>query len=87
MGEDADFEMADIRAKPETLAALSRWSGGQVLAISHNDQSALSLALGGATPATLEYKKTPLWDRASWLAVIIGLLTVEWTVRRLRGLA
>ncbi len=87
VGEDADFEMADIRAKPETLAALSRWSGGQVLAAAHNDPSAMSLALGGATPATLEYKKTPLWDRAGWLAAIIGLLTVEWAVRRLRGLA
>jgi len=87
VGEKTDIEMADIRAKPETLAALSYWSGGQVLAASHNDETALSLALGGATPATLEYKKTPLWDRAGWLAVIIGLLTVEWAVRRSRGLA
>jgi len=46
VGEDADLEMADIRAKPETLAALSRWSGGQVLAAAHNDQNAMSLALG-----------------------------------------
>ncbi len=87
VGEEADIEMADIRDKPETLAALSRWSGGQVLTASHNDQNTLSLALGGATPATLEYRKTPLWDRASWLAAIIGLLTLEWAVRRLRGLA
>ncbi len=87
VGEETDIEMADIRDKPETLAAVSRWSGGQVLAAAHNDQNALSLALGGATPATLEYRKTPLWDRAAWLAAIIGLLTVEWAVRRLRGLA
>ncbi len=74
--------MADIRAKPGTLAAISRWSGGQVFSPSQNDTNAISIAMGGARPSTLDYRKTPLWDRAWWLAIFIGLLSVEWAVSR-----
>jgi uncharacterized membrane protein len=87
VGEDADWEMADIRARPETLAALSRWSGGRVLSAGVNDPVAMSNAMGGAKPATVEYRKTPMWDKSWWLGTIIGLLSVEWIVRRLRGMA
>jgi uncharacterized membrane protein len=87
VGEETDWEMADIRAKPETLAALSRWSGGRVFSARTNDAIAMSNALGGSRPATVEYRKTPLWDKSWWLGTIIGLLSVEWIVRRLRGMA
>jgi hypothetical protein len=36
---------------------------------------------------TVEIRKEPLWDKAKWLVIIAGLLTLEWVVRRLRGLA
>ncbi len=87
VGEDADWEMADIRAKPETLAALSRWSGGQVFSPQKNDGVLMANAMGGAKPATVEYRKTPYWDKSWWLGTIIGLLSVEWVIRRLRGMA
>jgi len=87
VGEDADWELADIRARPETLAALSRWSGGQVFSARTNDPVVMSNAMGGTKPATVEYRKTPLWDKSWWLGTIIGLLSAEWVVRRLRGMA
>ena len=42
---------------------------------------------GGATPATIEYRRQPLWDTWVWLTAIVGLLTLEWVARRVRGLA
>ncbi len=87
VGEDADWEMADIRARPETLAALSRWSGGRVFSPQKNQAGLMANAMGGAKPATVEYRKTPFWDKSWWLGTIIALLSVEWIVRRLRGMA
>jgi len=87
VGEDMDWEMADIRARPETLAALSRWSGGRVFSLQTNDAVLMANAMGGGKPATVEYRKTPLWDKSWWLGTIVGLLAAEWIVRRLRGMA
>ena len=87
VGEETDLEMADVRAKPETLAAVAQWSGGQVLSPDQNDESTMSKAIIGDKPATVKYRKTPLWDKSGFLAVIIGLLTLEWATRRLRGMA
>jgi uncharacterized membrane protein len=87
VGEETDWEMADIRAKPGTLASLSRWSGGQVFAPSNNVAGVISNAMTGLQPATVEFHKTPLWDKAWWLGTIIGLLSLEWIGRRLRGMA
>jgi hypothetical protein len=41
----------------------------------------------GDKPATVKFRKTPLWDKSWYLGMIIGLLTVEWCIRRLRGMA
>ena len=38
-------------------------------------------------PTLIEYRRTPLWDKSWWLGLVLGLLTLEWTVRRWRGLA
>jgi uncharacterized membrane protein len=87
VGEDTDLEMADIRAKPDTLAAVSEWSGGKVLSPAQNDGASLFKAIAGDKRATVKYHRVPLWDKSWFLGIIIGLLTVEWSARRLRGLA
>jgi hypothetical protein len=87
VGEETDLEMADIRANPATLAAVSQWSGGRILSPDHNDQPMMFKAFVGDKPATVKYLKTRLWDNAWYLGTIIGLLTVEWSARRLRGMA
>jgi hypothetical protein len=38
-------------------------------------------------PSLVEYRRTPLWDKPWWLASVLGLLTLEWSLRRWRGLA
>ena len=82
--EDSDQELIDVRAKPDLMAATARASGGKDLT---GDPKLLASVFGNAPPVTVNRRHTPLWDKAWWLAGILGLLTVEWVVRRLRGLA
>lgn len=85
--EAGDREMADLRAKPELLANLARASGGQSWPVAEKDSTLVSSVFGHPPPATVEYRRTPLWDKSWWLGTILMLLTVEWVVRRLSGLA
>lgn len=87
VGEELDQEMADLRAKPETLSALSRCSGGQIFSLRGNDPGKMAEALTGAEPESIEFRKSSLWDKSWWLGFIIGLLTIEWVLRRQRGMA
>ena len=85
--EDADTEMETVRAKPELMAALAKTSGGKILSPEIKNPAAIQALYDGMAPATVELRRTPLWDRTWWLALLIGALTTEWVVRRLRGLA
>ena len=85
--ESVDREMADVRAKPDLMAKIAEASHGKVFSASDKETVALASVFGGAPPVTLEYRRTPLWDRSWWLAAILGLLTIEWAVRRWSGLA
>ena len=85
--EAGDREMADLRAKPELLANLARTSGGQSWPVAEKDSTLASSLFGQPPPATVEYRRTPLWDKSWWLGTILTLLTVEWVVRRLSGMA
>ncbi len=85
--EAVDPEMLDVRAKPEIMAGIARASGGKALPVDAKNPPSLSSIFGGAPPATISYHHTPLWDKPWWLAGILGLLTLEWVVRRLRGMA
>jgi uncharacterized membrane protein len=85
--ESGDREMADLRAKPDLMANLARISDGKAFTLSDNGGTRLSSLFGNPAPVTLEYKHSPLWDRGWWLAAILMLLTLEWGIRRLNGLA
>ena len=87
IGEETDLEMADVRARPETLASVSQWSGGRILSPEPSDGQTVFKDLLGDKPATVKFRRTPLWDKSWYLGMIIGLLTVEWCIRRLRGMA
>jgi uncharacterized membrane protein len=86
VSEVVDPEMADLRARPELMAAVSRASGGEAFAWNQKPTNAGAL-FARVPPPNIEYRHTPLWDRSWWLAAVLGLLTVEWTVRRWRGMA
>ena len=85
--ESVDREMADLRARPQLMSDLARISGGKSLTLSDPSRAQVSSIFGAPPPAELEYRHTPLWDRWWWLSLVVLLLTVEWSVRRLSGMA
>ena len=84
--ESTDREMEDLRARPEIMAAIARASGGQSFRMG-DAAPGLSRILAPASQGVVEYRRRPLWDKPWWLATVLGLLTLEWSVRRWRGLA
>jgi uncharacterized membrane protein len=87
ISDTLDREMIELRAQPQRMAELTRLSGGSVLAWQGHTQGSLASLLGGAREVSVEYERRPLWDTWVWLAAIIGLLTIEWVIRRTGGLA
>jgi uncharacterized membrane protein len=85
--EGADREMADLRARPDLMASIAKISGGKVLSATESEAGLVNSVFYNAPPVTVEYRRNPLWDRSWWLAGLLGLLGVEWAVRRLNGLA
>jgi len=85
--ESGDREMTDLRAKPALMDNLARISGGKTFSLSDKSGVQLSSMFGTPPPANIEYRHTPLWDKWWWLGLILLLLTVEWSVRRLSGMA
>jgi hypothetical protein len=87
MCEDVDRELADVRANPTLMSSLARLSGGKMISMTENNPASIASLFSNVPPATVEYRHTPLWNRWWWLATIVGLLTVEWIMRRLMGMA
>jgi hypothetical protein len=85
--EDSDPEMEKVRVNSELLADIARASGGKCLVPADHDTAAIRGLFGTVPPATVEFRRTPLWDRTLWMTVLIGLLATEWALRRRRGLA
>ena len=85
--EAADAEMADLRAQPELLRSLARISGGTTLPDSTDPSGLAQSVFYNAPPVTVEYRRHPVWDRGWWLCGLLGLLSAEWALRRLKGLA
>lgn len=76
-------ELVQPRARPEALERLAAVSGGQVLRNTNDLTTVLRTA--AATPGDSMISRQPLWD-SSWVwLVILTLLAVEWSLRRLSG--
>jgi uncharacterized membrane protein len=84
--ETTDLEMTEARANPKLMAAIAEISGGQVVSTA-TDSATLSYLWRSKVPETVEYQRTPIWDKSIWLAAILGLLSLEWILRRTKGLA
>jgi hypothetical protein len=85
--EDTDREMRDLRARPDLMSALAQLSGGESLALSDTDPEQLAALFQTAPPAATEYRQRPIWDQAWILGTILGLLSLEWGLRRWSGMA
>ena len=76
-------ELTHPQPRPETLAQLARLTGGKVL--SSPAELADLLAQLPVTEGDSLISRQPLWNRSWLLATILGLLSFEWTLRRLAG--
>ncbi|MFT3915598.1 MAG: glutamine amidotransferase [Anaeromyxobacteraceae bacterium] len=78
-------EDADAAPRPELLSAIAAATGGNAAALP-GDLPDLRLA----DPEVVEIgrrRSVPIWDRGGWLALLAGLLTAEWLLRRRWGYA
>lgn len=87
VSEETDRELRDLRARPGLMSALARLSGGESLALSDTEPGQLAGLFRTAPPAATEYRQRPIWDQAWILGTILGLLSLEWGLRRLNGMA
>jgi hypothetical protein len=82
---DDPAEFRDPRPNPSVLARLAQATGGSVI------QSAeeLSSLLGRHQDASIQtiVIRWPMWDTPLLWLVLLGLLSAEWILRRLKGLA
>lgn len=86
VAESVDLEMADLRARPDFMASLANNSGGKTFTAGPESGSPAYVFANAPAP-TIEYRRKPFWDKAVWMALILGLLAGEWALRRSRGLA
>ncbi len=87
VAESVDLELLDLRARPDFMAALARNSHGENFSLSDGQPVSPAYMFAKAPAPKIEYRREPLWDKAAWLGLILGLLAIEWTIRRVRGLA
>jgi hypothetical protein len=82
---DDPAEFRDPRPDPSLLTRLARETHGSVI----ETAEALSSLLGRHQDASIQtvVTRSPMWDTPLLWLVLLGLLTAEWTVRRIKGLA
>lgn len=72
-------------AATTVLQALARASNGRFLETNEVTEVLSALEMKGTETERVQYDS--LWNRPWWLALLVGLLTVEWLLRRLRNMA
>lgn len=76
-------ELLQPRSKPEVLEQLAAAADGRVFHSAH-DLTASLLTIP-VTPGDSVITRQPIWDSPLLWLVLLGLLAVEWTLRRLSG--
>jgi len=87
VSEDVEREMAEIRAQPDLMARLPKLSGGQTFTPASAELGNIGATFANKPEEIIEYQRRPLWDKAWLLATVLGLLALEWSFRRWKGLA
>jgi uncharacterized membrane protein len=80
----ADAEMADPRLNVALLERLAVTTGGRV--VTEADLGELAETLRASMPAAAFTVRTDLWHNAWSFALLLGLLSAEWILRRRWGL-
>jgi hypothetical protein len=87
VSEDVDREMTEVRARHDLMARLAKLSGGQIFTPAISEEKSFAGVFANKPEEVVNYQRHPLWDKAWLLATVLGLLAVEWSVRRWKGLA
>src|SRR5205085_183582 len=82
---DDPAEFQDPRPDRPFLESLANASGGKVLQTAEDlAQLANNMRI---TPGEVVVQRAPIWDHAGLWLLLLGLLSVEWVIRRRSGLA
>ena len=87
VAESVDPEMADLQARPTVMDAIARAGEGLAHRVEDTPASGLESLWKDLPAPTVEFHRKPLWDRPVFLAILLGLLVLEWSLRRWKGLA
>jgi len=87
VSEEVDREMSEVRARPDLMARLAQLSGGKGFTPANVDPRGLATAWTNKPEELIQHQRHPLWDKAWVLAAVLGLLAIEWSFRRWKGLA
>jgi hypothetical protein len=79
--------MADLRARPAFMATLAKETKGESFSLENGEASSPGYVFAKAPEPKVEFRREPLWDKAVWMSLILGVIGIEWTIRRMRGLA
>ncbi len=77
-------ELADLRVQEVLLRSISKTSGGRY--ISPDSLSDLPAAVAGQARAVTESKEIEIWNDPYTLMAILLFLSVEWSVRKRKGM-
>lgn len=87
VAETVDPELADLQARPTVMEALAREGEGSAHRVSDTDPRGLEALWRDLPRPWVEFHRKSLWDRPLHLALLLGLLVLEWSLRRWKGLA
>ena len=82
--EAFNIEMLDTRQQANILSGVAEASGGRYVPASGADT--LLAALDFPLREVEHYREIPLWNRAMMLWIIIGVLGLEWFIRKRSGM-
>lgn len=87
VAEGSDVELADLQARPDFMAKLAKDTKGEHFSLEKGTGSSAGYVFARAPEPKVEFRREPLWDKAIYMSVILGIVALEWTIRRMRGLA
>ncbi len=81
-----DIEMDNPVADPDLMREIAHLTTGMTIEAEQFGEFVLDLAKNGISAELIRYRHIQLWDGWPLLAIFVFLLTIEWTLRKKRGL-